>query len=97
MRRYLSVAAAGLLLGLTAQASELNGSDPRTGQQPQPVPAPKPAPKDPNNKGACSAGKQGTAVEFLVSPAEAARWAKREEKLVFVLHVSGNFEDPDFT
>ena len=29
--------------------------------------------------------------------AEAAARAKKEQKLVFVLHVSGNFEDPRFT
>jgi hypothetical protein len=39
----------------------------------------------------------GTAVEFVDSPKEAAALAKKQEKLVFVLHVSGNFEDPRFT
>jgi hypothetical protein len=39
----------------------------------------------------------GTAVEFLSRPAEAARQALREDKLLFVLHVSGNFEDAKFT
>jgi hypothetical protein len=50
--------------------------------------------------GACSkpsCGKYGTSVTFLSSPSEAARQAKQEEKLVFVLHVSGHFEDPKFT
>jgi hypothetical protein len=42
-------------------------------------------------------GKYGTSVEFVGSPAEAARQAKKDEKLVFVLHVSGHFEDPRFT
>jgi hypothetical protein len=42
-------------------------------------------------------GKYGTSVTFLNSPSEAARQAKQEEKLVFVLHVSGHFEDPKFT
>ena len=50
---------------------------------------------DSHAKGAC--GKYGTSVEFLSSPSEAARKAKQEEKLVFVLHVSGHFEDPKFT
>jgi hypothetical protein len=31
------------------------------------------------------------------TPSEAAAQAKKEGKLVFVLHVSGNFEDPRFT
>ena len=39
----------------------------------------------------------GTKVEFLDTPKEAATLAKKQEKLVFVLHVSGNFEDPRFT
>jgi predicted outer membrane protein len=42
-------------------------------------------------------GNHGTSVEFLDTPAEAAKQAKKESKLVFVLHVSGNFEDPRFT
>ena len=42
-------------------------------------------------------GGYGTAIDFLESPSEAAKKAAAEEKLVFVLHVSGNFEDPKFT
>ena len=39
----------------------------------------------------------GTAVDFYDSPAAAAKQALKEEKLVFVLHVSGHFETPDYT
>jgi CheY-like chemotaxis protein len=42
-------------------------------------------------------GEFGTSVTFADSPAEAAKQALKEEKLVFVLHVSGLFEDSDFT
>jgi hypothetical protein len=42
-------------------------------------------------------GAHGTRVEFVDTPNEAAKIAKKEQKLVFVLHVSGNFEDPRFT
>jgi len=42
-------------------------------------------------------GDFGTSVTFLKTPAEAAKQALKEEKLVFVLHVSGDFEEPDFT
>jgi hypothetical protein len=42
-------------------------------------------------------GCHGTSIDFVGSPSEAAKQAKKEEKLVFVLHVSGNFEDPRFT
>ena len=39
----------------------------------------------------------GTAIHFVSSPTVAARDALKKDKLVFVLHVSGNFEDPNFT
>jgi hypothetical protein len=39
----------------------------------------------------------GTAVEFVDNAVEAAQLAKKEKKLVLVLHVSGYFEDPNFT
>jgi hypothetical protein len=42
-------------------------------------------------------GCHGTAVNFVDTPSEAAKQAKKEEKLVFVLHVSGQFEDPSIT
>jgi len=56
--------------------------------------------KQPNpfqpDDGTCK-GDFGTAVRFVKTPSEAARQALKEEKLVFVLHVSGEFEEPDFT
>ena len=39
----------------------------------------------------------GTAVTFVPTPKLAAEEAAKQHKLVFVLHVSGNFEDPGFT
>ena len=39
----------------------------------------------------------GTTIDFVDTPKEAATQAKKDEKLVFILHVSGNFEDPRFT
>jgi hypothetical protein len=44
-----------------------------------------------------SCGRHGTEVEFVPTPAEAAAQAKRDQKLVLVLHVSGHFETPEFT
>lgn len=41
--------------------------------------------------------RHGTAIDFYSSPNEAAAAAKKTEKLVFVLHVSGHFETPEFT
>lgn len=48
-------------------------------------------------KGYCETGSVGTAIDFYDSPSEAAKDAKKDGKLVFVLHVSGMFEDPRFT
>jgi len=46
----------------------------------------------------CSAQTtHGTAVNFVATPAEAARQARKDNKLTFLLHISGNFEDADFT
>jgi hypothetical protein len=42
-------------------------------------------------------GDFGTSVHFMKTPSDAAKQAQKDEKLVFVLHVSGDFEDPDFT
>ena len=47
--------------------------------------------------GKCGKQSYGTSIEWSGSPSEAAAKAKAEEKLVFVLHVSGHFEDPKFT
>ena len=42
-------------------------------------------------------GDFGTSVHFENSPSDAAKRALKEEKLVMVLHISGYFEDSDFT
>jgi hypothetical protein len=39
----------------------------------------------------------GTTIDFVATPKEAAALAKKQEKLVLVLHVSGHFEDPGMT
>jgi hypothetical protein len=46
---------------------------------------------------ALAEGSCGTSIDFVDTPKEAATLAKAEQKLVFVLHVSGHFEDPRFT
>lgn len=46
--------------------------------------------------GKCT-GEFGTSLQFEATPKDAAKKAQKEEKLVLVLHVSGNFEDPTFT
>ena len=49
----------------------------------------------PSAKDTC--GEYGTSVNFEKTPSDAARKALKEEKLVLVLHVSGDFEDSEFT
>ena len=51
----------------------------------------------PQVSGQETCGEFGTSVEFASSPVEAAKQALEEEKLVFVLHVSGLFEESNFT
>jgi hypothetical protein len=50
---------------------------------------------DKEERAAC--GNHATAVQFVDTPSQAAREAAKEHKLVFVLHVSGLFEDPKLT
>jgi hypothetical protein len=47
--------------------------------------------------GAAETCGHGTKLDFVSSPKEAATIAKKEQKLVMVLHVSGHFEDPGLT
>jgi len=52
-------------------------------------------PQTPQEGATC--GNYGTSVQFEKSPTVAAKKALKEEKLVMVLHVSGLFEEPEFT
>jgi hypothetical protein len=84
---------------------------PPTAQPPEkhpPAPDPAPAPiaaSLPGPAGAscrAPAGKSatetyGTSVNFMDDPVAAARVALKDRKLLFVLHVAGNFEDDRFT
>jgi ABC-type sugar transport system substrate-binding protein len=50
---------------------------------------------EPAKTSGCSG--HGTNIDFYDTPQQAANAAAKAEKLVFVLHVSGHFEDPRFT
>jgi len=84
----------------SAGGSELVGP-PGVGPVAQPVPVKAAKPAQPVKPAAteegATCGNHGTTIEFLASPKEAARKAVAEQKLVFVLHVSGEFEDPGLT
>jgi hypothetical protein len=92
MRRGWYTAAAGLALAPLLGLGVLRGAEPPRETKPVP-PASNPI-TDPVEK---SCGSYGTKIDFLESPAEAAKLAKKENKLVFILHVSGLFEDPKLT
>ncbi|HEV3256570.1 MAG TPA: hypothetical protein VG013_06815, partial [Gemmataceae bacterium] len=62
---------------------------PTAPEKAQPVPAAQPR--------AAARATYGSTVEFVRTPGEAARVARREHKLVFELQLSGNFEDPGCT
>jgi hypothetical protein len=47
--------------------------------------------------GSCARASYGTSVEFVDNPPAATQRALGEKKLLFVLHVAGNFEDDRFT
>jgi len=55
--------------------------------------------KKPGGKGFGDAtcGDFGTSVHFEKNPKEAAAKALKAEKLVLVIHISGYFEEPDYT
>jgi hypothetical protein len=98
MRRVWLRTAAGLglvpLVGLgLVYGSELSGSTAQGGKVPLP-PITRPVPR-PGAEEGC--GSFGTQVKFVSTPSAAAARARKEEKLVFVLHVSGHFENPRFT
>jgi hypothetical protein len=73
---------------------------PRAAPAQQPPPLPQPAPRSEEVEAAAPQRQgetYGTQVLFLNNRASAAETAKREHKLLFVMHISGNFEDSCFT
>jgi len=60
------------------------------------ITAPSEAQKKPDF-GEPTCGDYGTSVKFEKTPKEAATKALKEEKLVLVIHISGHFEEPDYT
>src|SRR5262249_35693238 len=86
-----------VLVGYSAQARSVPPVE-APSQQVKPPSAPTAFPE------ICTDGCQGTgreafgtAVEFVRNVPEASRAADKQHKLMFVLHVSGNFEDTGFT
>ena len=55
------------------------------------------APMCANGQCPTSLPKYGTTIQWAASPADASQRAEDENKLVFMMHVSGNFKIPGFT
>jgi hypothetical protein len=53
--------------------------------------------KSPSAKDEKGCGEYGTSIYFEPNPADAAKAAKKDGRLVMVLHISGHFEDPNLT
>jgi hypothetical protein len=70
----------------TAKPGEEKAAPPLLALEPEPTARPRPPVE-----------RFGTSVEFVSRPADGARLAREENKLLFVLHLSGNFEDACFT
>ena len=99
MRSLMVLTAAALWLAplwgpASASGSELSADSPRpvATQPPRPLPPTPPATQDDSG-----CGKYGTTIDFLDTPTQAAKQARREQKLVMVLHLSGIFEDKNLT
>jgi hypothetical protein len=67
-------------------------------EAPPPLPPP-PRETEPAAEAAAPANGEtyGTNVVFMNNPAAASESARRDDKLLFVMHISGNFEDSCFT
>ena len=70
--------------------------------EPAPVPAPPPvapkaAKKEIDLRIFQNCEQIGTSVLFVRNPVDAFQRAKEEKKMVFMVHLSGNLEDPGFT
>jgi len=93
MRNATAAVIAGLLWVPMLQASELQGPQATSPKAP-------PAKEHKHDDATCTTcGNRtfGTSLEWVETPSEAAKQAAKEQKLVFVLHVSGHFEDDGFT
>jgi hypothetical protein len=87
VRNLYRFLAAGLFAGLLLQNCLGDGPTASSGG--------KKASADSASEASC--GRFGTTIDFVKTPSEAARLAAKDQKLVLVLHVSGDFEDPTFT
>jgi hypothetical protein len=69
----------------------------RTASPPPQAPDPPAVPAEPPAAACAVDHRYGTSVDFVDDPTAAAEKALKEKKLLFVLHVAGNFEKDRFT
>jgi len=81
--------AAGPIFGVEAMQPQQIPAAPAVRQLANPAPA--------AAKAAPVCSHYGTAVTFFENPPDAFRQAAKENKLVLMVHLSGNFDDPAFT
>lgn len=86
---------APLMLPAKVQVPDREHADPPA--QIARAPAPLAGEPEPADKAGAACQRFGTAVDFVASQMEASRQALVEDKLMFVLHISGNFEEARFT
>jgi hypothetical protein len=85
--------------GTPHQVQPPSDKQPEPAQQPldDPFADPTGAPPTHTKQVATACSNYGTSVNFVDDPQKAAEQAIKENKLLFVLHVAGNFEDSKFT
>lgn len=86
---------APLMLPAKVQVPDREPADPPA--QIAQAPAPPAGEPEPADKAGAACQRFGTAVDFVASQMEASRQALVQDKLMFVLHISGNFEEARFT
>jgi hypothetical protein len=82
---------------LEIRASGRSGGDFEPSPNPPLPPSDAPSEKPPVKSAPVNCQTFGTNVEFVSRPPLAARLARQDQKLLYVLHLSGNFENDRFT
>lgn len=96
-RFALALGLAGMIVAGPAGAQELAAGSGTSAGSGTARAVPEPVAPPPSNCGRCGERTFGTSIQWDQSVPEAAKRAQAEQKLVFVLHVSGHFETAGYT
>jgi len=80
-----------------APAVAEDGQAPNMEAKKDAAPADKVEPIAPQQPAAVCAANLGTNIQFVKDPPDAFQQARKEKKLVFFMHLAGNFEEAKFT